>query len=207
MNKKILTINTSDKDTQLILQDGGAVIDCLVVKSDNKHAELLIVNIEELLTRNGVWYSDIHCFSVVNGPGSFIGTRVSMAVIKAIKIIMKDINIIINNVFEILSFGKEYDIIVLGATMNSYYICDKFNNMSYKKSEEILSIVGNEKKIISNCKNLMDFLKIDNIFYTDVNMNEMVLLNMYKYDNNIINNKPIEPLYIREAQVNRKKSD
>ncbi|MDR1499331.1 MAG: hypothetical protein LBS34_03530, partial [Rickettsiales bacterium] len=108
------------------------------------------------------------------------------------------------NVFEILSFGKDYDVIVLKADMGGFYVCDKNNAISYKTNTEIQKLYTNNEKIITNCKNLLDFLKTHNINVLDVNMGDMVLLNYCKYLNVASDDSDVKPLYIREAQINRR---
>lgn len=203
----ILTINTINRDISILLQNDNMLIDEISIKDKNQHAELLLFNIEKILNNNKLWYNDINCFSVINGPGSFIGLKVSIAAIKAIKTILPDKLIITNNVFEILSFKKKYNFIILKADYSGCYMCNKNNEMIYIKNDDIIDFLNAQSSrkniIITNDKKLVDFLKINNILYSEINIGDIVLLNYYKYTNNFFSTN-IVPLYIREPQINKK---
>ena len=204
---KILTISTIDKKVLIILQSHDIIIDKIFIEEENRQAELLVVNIEKILERNNIWYVDLDCISVVNGPGSFIGLKVAIATVKAIKSVHKNIKVITNNVFEILSFKENFDFVVLKADINGYYLYDKNKNISYIDKNNLDDINKSNNVIISNVKNVMDFFKQDIILkIADIDIDKLVLLNTYKCNENIFTND-IKALYIMDPKINKRKNE
>lgn len=199
-----LTISTIDKNILILLQYND-IIDRIIIEEENRQAELLVPNIEKILKKNNIWYDNLNYISVINGPGSFIGLKVAIAVVKAIKCIYNNINIIANNVFEVLSFNKKYDFVILKADINGYYLYDTTKNIKYVNSEYLKTIDKN-KIIISNVKNIVDFLNNDNIFIDNISIENLLLLNNYKCENNIFSNN-IEAFYIMNPKINKRKNE
>lgn len=204
---KILTISTIDKKILIILQSGSNIIDKLYIEEENRQAELLVVNMEKLLQKNNIWYEDLDCVSVINGPGSFIGLKVAIATVKAIKSVYNNIKVITNNVFEILSFRENFDFVVLKADMNGYYLYDNNKNISYIDKNYLENIDKPNNIIISNIKNIIDFFKQNTkLKITDINIEKIILLNAYKYENNVFSNE-IKALYIMDPKINKRKNE
>lgn len=200
---KILTIDTADKDAAIILQKENALIDHTILEN-NKHTELLVPEIENMLLKNNMEYKDLDCISIVNGPGSFIGLKISVCVTKAIACIVPNIKIIKNNIFEIISYDKYYDFVVLEAGLEGFYIANKKNEYFYVKKDNFLP--KKNDIIITNSIKVMDFLKEYNIIQSSLKKNTIISINYLKYHDNIFENKDIVPLYIREPQVNSKQT-
>ncbi|MBO4956237.1 MAG: hypothetical protein J6C50_00135 [Rickettsiales bacterium] len=204
---KILTISTIDKKILIILQSGSNIIDKLYIEEENRQAELLVVNMEKLLQKNNIWYEDLDCVSVINGPGSFIGLKVAIATVKAIKSVYNNIKVITNNVFEILSFRENFDFVVLKADMNGYYLYNNNKNISYIDKNYLENIDKPNNIIISNIKNIIDFFKQNTkLKITDINIEKIILLNAYKYENNVFSNE-IKALYIMDPKINKRKNE
>lgn len=204
---KILTISTIDKKILIILQSGSNIIDKLYIEEENRQAELLVVNMKKLLQKNNIWYEDLDCVSVINGPGSFIGLKVAIATVKAIKSVYNNIKVITNNVFEILSFRENFDFVVLKADMNGYYLYDNNKNISYIDKNYLENIDKPNNIIISNIKNIIDFFKQNTkLKITDINIEKIILLNAYKYENNVFSNE-IKALYIMDPKINKRKNE
>lgn len=204
---KILTISTIDKKVLIILQSHDIIIDKIFIEEENRQAELLVINIEKLLEKNNIWYRDLDCISVINGPGSFIGLKVVIATVKAIKSVYNDIKVITNNVFEILSFKENFNFVILKADINGYYLYDNNKNISYIDKNCLENIDKSNNIIISNIKNIVDFFKQDIILkIIDININKLVLLNFYKYNENIFTND-IKALYIMDPKINKRKNE
>ncbi len=206
---KILSIDTTNKNIIVLLQENNKIIDSIIIENTTNQAEELLMDIEKILDNNNIWYKNIDAFSVVNGPGSFTGLKVSIAVIKAIKSILQNTPIIVNNIFEIISYNRDFDFIILNADINGCYICDKNYKMEYMKNNKITLLLNEEnlksKKIITNKKNLMDSFNLGNyiIEYNNTDVNNIALLNSYKFKNNLFT-VDIIPLYMREPQINKK---
>ena len=198
---KILTIDTADKDASIFLQEENKLISYKKV-DNNKQAEILTIDIENILSKNHFEYKDLDCISIVNGPGSFMGLKISVCIAKAIACVIPKIKIIKNNLFEILSYKKKYDYIVLDAGFNGFYISDKNKNYFYTKTE--MFEPNKNEILLTNSEKVMDLLKVYNIFKCDSKKDDVINLNYLKYNNGIFENENLTPVYIREPQINKK---
>lgn len=198
---KILTVDTADKDASIFLQEENKLISYKKV-DNNKQAETLTIDIGNILSKNHFEYKDLDCISIVNGPGSFMGLKISVCIAKAIACVIPKIKIIKNNLFEILSYKKKYDYIVLDAGFNGFYISDKNKNYFYTKTE--MFEPNKNEILLTNSEKVMDLLKVYNIFKCDSKKDDVINLNYLKYNNGIFENENLTPLYIREPQINKK---
>ncbi|MDR1425829.1 MAG: tRNA (adenosine(37)-N6)-threonylcarbamoyltransferase complex dimerization subunit type 1 TsaB [Rickettsiales bacterium] len=199
---KILTIDTSTNCIHIILQEGKEPIYDISIDTENKHAELLLIVIENVLRRNALTYSSIDCFSIINGPGSFIGLKVSIAFIKALKCAMGKTRIILNDLFQVLSFQQEYDFILLETNNGSLYLRNKEQYNCYLQKDECYNLLDRDSRIITNYRGNVDFLKSSNIVSRQVDSAVIVALNHFKYINGQFNEGDIRPVYLRDPQVN-----
>ena len=199
---KILNVSTIDKNINVFIQEDNNIIDFIESNKTNSQAELLVYLVEELFKKNNLSYKDIDCFSVINGPGSFIGIKVAISFIKAIKSVYKNKKFIVNNVFDILSFDEQYDYILLKADLKNYYIKDRNNNIDIINSFENIE---NNSILLTNINDI-DIKKNIVLKNKDISINNISKLNYFKYKNNLFNDS-IEALYIREPQINIKKNE
>lgn len=79
---KILGIDTSAKTSSVGLVEDGKVIDEVFVNEGLTHSETIMPMIDKLLKNNNICVDDIDAFAVNNGPGSFTGVRIGVAVVK-----------------------------------------------------------------------------------------------------------------------------
>lgn len=207
----ILTIDTTNKNLRVLLQNKEELVDFTLIENSANQAEKLVLTIEEIIKKNNLWYSDMCAYSFVNGVGSFTGLKISTAVIKAIKSLFPNIPIITNNTFEIISYNpkqnKKYDFIIIEADINGSYIKNNENKMEYMKNDKISLLFDNKqiksKRVITNRKNLKDIYNLNfniEVEYREVNNDNIVLLNNYKYKNGIFSSD-IYPLYLRDPQI------
>ncbi|NOZ33247.1 MAG: tRNA (adenosine(37)-N6)-threonylcarbamoyltransferase complex dimerization subunit type 1 TsaB [Alphaproteobacteria bacterium] len=68
---------------------GSDHVTSLVVELERGHAEIIVSQIEALLAKAGLAYSDIGRLSTTTGPGSFTGLRVGLSVVKALGLALK----------------------------------------------------------------------------------------------------------------------
>ena len=82
-SKKLLAIDTCTGSFSLALFAGDDLLECYVSPEANKQAELLVPEIEALLARHNLTYTDLDFFAANIGPGSFTGLRIGLSVVKA----------------------------------------------------------------------------------------------------------------------------
>jgi tRNA threonylcarbamoyladenosine biosynthesis protein TsaB len=81
---KVLAIDTSTMISTVTISEGDKIIGDFNVNQEKTHSESLVPMIETLLRLLGLELSDIDFFAIAQGPGSFTGLRISMAVIKTL---------------------------------------------------------------------------------------------------------------------------
>lgn len=79
-----LFLDTSSKKLVVILVKDNKIIGSKELESINDHASHLVPFIDELLKENDITTKDINKVFVVNGPGSFTGTRIGVTVGKVL---------------------------------------------------------------------------------------------------------------------------
>lgn len=81
---KTLFIDTHYDEVVLILFNDGKIFDSIILSSIMKHSEVVMPNIERLLSRNNLDVNNLEEIIVVNGPGSFTGVRIGVTIAKTI---------------------------------------------------------------------------------------------------------------------------
>lgn len=81
---KILGIDTSAKTSSVGICDDDKIVDELFLDKGLTHSETILPMIDEILTRNELTLDDIDALAVNNGPGSFTGIRIGVAVVKGL---------------------------------------------------------------------------------------------------------------------------
>lgn len=198
--QKILAFNIIPNNINIILKNKNPNFILKFVES-NKQSENLVKSINNLLIENNLKYTDIDIFSSIIGPGNFTSIKTGLAVLKAIQIATNK-KIITNNMFEIISFNQErHDIVILDLNNAKYYIQDKDNfYVIYKKDINDFLEKNKKSKIITNDKNILN----DNIIFSNFSNDKWLKLIEYKAENKIFTKK-IEPLYIEEAGITKRK--
>lgn len=79
----VLGIDTATNSGGVALSRNGEVLGVLMVKSPLRYSELIIDSVAFLLAQHRLKLSDIDCFAVTSGPGSFTGIRIGLATVKA----------------------------------------------------------------------------------------------------------------------------
>ena len=78
----ILAIDTSSRQTSLAIAQGASIIARFCEQMDEQRSERLWTEIDLLVRRTGMRFSDVELFSVCVGPGGFTGLRVGIAAVK-----------------------------------------------------------------------------------------------------------------------------
>ncbi len=198
--QKILAFNIIPNNINIILKNKNPNFIFKFVES-NKQSENLVKSINDLLMENNLKYTDIDIFSSIIGPGNFTSIKTGLAVLKAIQIATNK-KIITNNMFEIISFNQErHNIVILDLNNAKYYIQDKDDfYVIYKKDINDFLEKHKKNKIITNDKNILS----DNIIFSNFSNDKWLKLIEYKAENKIFTKK-IEPLYIEEAGITKRK--
>lgn len=199
--QKILAFNIIPNNINIILRIGSSNIISKFIES-NKQSENLVKSINELLKENNLKYEDIDIFSSITGPGNFTSIKTALAVLKAIQISTNK-KIVTNNMFELISFNQtEHDVVILDLNNIKYYIQNKDNYyVIYKKDINDFLEKNKNSKILTNDKNILN----SNMIFSNFSNEKWLELIEYKAKHNIFTEK-IEPLYIEEAGITKRKN-
>ena len=202
---KIITVNAINQDIKIIIQKDLLVIDTYFCEKTNSQAEFLVSSVEKILNKNNLQYSDIDILSIVNGPGSFISIKATIAFAKAFKAITNK-EIIENDLFDIISYNEDFDYVVLNGGFGFFYVKDKNGNYMQQKKEEFINNLLENNVIITNNKDIENCL-LDKciVKYREENIDNIIKLNQNKTKNKKFSKIPVA-LYIGQPQINLKKS-
>ena len=99
-----LFIDTHDKNVLIILYKDGKIINQENLETKNKHSEVAMPTIDNVLKNANVDVSELGSVIVVNGPGSFTGERIAVTIAKTIAYALS-IPIRVIDALTILSLG------------------------------------------------------------------------------------------------------
>ena len=190
-----LFLDTSSKKLVVILVKNNEVLSKKELESINDHASHLVPFIDEILKENNMNTKDINKIFVVNGPGSFTGTRIGVTVGKTLAF-SNNINVIPVSSLKQYIFSKEgYD----------YYVSiinDKNNRLYYgiydKNYNDIIIDKYSTKDIFDK-----DISKLEgNILTIDENNQELDILKLIDYyKDKDINAHELKPNYLKKIDA------
>lgn len=79
---KILAIDTSGKVASVALTDGEKLLWEKSVYTKLTHSQVILPMVSKALEETGLFYGDLDCAAVANGPGSYTGLRIGVAAVK-----------------------------------------------------------------------------------------------------------------------------
>lgn len=122
----ILAIDTSTDYLSLAIMKNEKIPARIHKKAGKRHSILLVPMIDKLLRKVGLKITDIDCFAISAGPGSFTGLRIGITVVKGFAYVLKKpivtvptLDVIANNI----SLFKGVICVVLDARKNKVYGC------------------------------------------------------------------------------------
>ncbi len=190
-----LFLDTSSKKLVVILVKDNEILSKKELESINDHASHLVPFIDEVLKENSMTTKDINKIFIVNGPGSFTGTRIGVTVGKTLAF-SNNINVIPVSSLKQYIFSKEgYD----------YYVSiinDKNNRLYYgiydKDYNDIIIDKYSTKDIFDK-----DISKLEgNILTIDENNQELDILKLIDYyKDKDINAHELKPNYLKKIDA------
>lgn len=143
-----LFLDTSLKKLVIYLVKDNEILFSKILETNNDHSKYLVPLINEALTSNNLKTSDVNKVFVVNGPGSFTGTRIGVTVGKTFAYS--------NNIKVIpVSSLKQY---IFNESNKDYYVSiikDKGNRLYYGIYD------SNYEDVITDKYNYLDVFKDD----------------------------------------------
>jgi tRNA threonylcarbamoyladenosine biosynthesis protein TsaB len=192
----LLLIDCSSKHVEFgYYVDSGLVLNKKLDRDNN--ADSLIYNLAIELDKKGLFLRDVQCVSVSNGPGSFTGLRIGLAIAKGIcvstgakLVCISSLDVIANKV----ESDKDFVVTIPANTkLNEYYYS------TYSKSRKELKRVDDYKVgLLDDIKklNLKIFSEED---FSSSNIESLLQLSLRVIDENKFENyETAEPFYMKE---------
>ena len=190
-----LFLDTSSKKLVVILVKDNKVLSKKELESINDHASHLVPFIDEVLKENNMTTKDINRIFVVNGPGSFTGTRIGVTVGKTLAYS--------NNIKVVpVSSLKQY---IFSKTGYDYYVSiinDKNNRLYYgiydKDYSDIVVDKYSTREIFDK-----DISKLEgNVLTIDENNQELDIIKLIDYyKDKEINAHELKPNYLKKIDA------
>lgn len=183
-----LLVDTHDKNVLIILYKNGKVISQKCLSTINKHSEIALPTIKDVLDSVMLDITELNSIIVVNGPGSFTGVRIAVTIAKTIAYCL-NIPIKVIDALTVLAINvSAKEKIVAIPDRNGAFVG------VYDSSNKIID----ELKYI-NKSSYIEY-KNNNIVYEDVNVDYE---KVYEFAINLSNFNPhqIKPLYVKGISV------
>lgn len=103
MSSRLLLIETATANCSVAIADGGEVLEKKVLNEGFRHAENLMVLVDDLIKSHG-GYASLNGIAVSAGPGSYTGLRIGLSSAKGIAYAL-EIPIILLSTLEIMAEG------------------------------------------------------------------------------------------------------
>ena len=132
----LLALETAFGIFSIALFDKSELVDSIFSTEINQQAELLLPAIEEILSRNKIWYGELNQIAAGVGPGSFTGLRIGLAAAKGIALAAK-IECIGVSSLEASAYKQGGGEVYLDANRNEAYF-QKFDSSLNALSEPVL---------------------------------------------------------------------
>ena len=201
-----LFLDTSSKKLVIYLVKDKEILYEKELETINDHSKYLVPFIDEALKQNNLSPKDINKIYVVNGPGSFTGTRIGVTVGKVFAYSI-DINVIPVSSLKQYIFSednKDYYVSIIKDKSNRVYygiydkdyndiVTDKYNYMNVF-TEDISKLNGNIVFISDE--------DIDGIETVKPKLDIIKLLEYYK--DKEINAHFLKPNYLKKIEVEEK---
>lgn len=210
-----LAFDCSTSSMSIALLDNKKILGEKNYLQEAKHSEMLVVEIKNLLDSNKIDFNDLDLIIATNGPGSYTGIRVALAVLKIIKITTQK-PVLTVNCCEVLAdkYSKNHEkinVVIQANSVEIYYAKYETKNNFKEVLKPMISNVDDISLIIKENEFLCGSANL--IFdkhSLKSNQNDIILA----YDVAIYGQKKflqnkdsqdILPLYLRDPKITKRK--
>lgn len=201
-----LFFDTSSKKLAIYLVKDNDILYKNEIETINDHSKYLVPFIDEALKNNNLKPEDVNKVFVVNGPGSFTGTRIGVTVGKVFAYSTNISTIPISSLKQYIfsESNKDYYVSIIKDKANRVYygiydkdyndiVTDKYNYLD-EFNKDISKLEGN---IVYICDE-----EIEGINVVKPKLDIIKLINYYK--DNEINPHLLKPNYIKKIEAEEK---
>lgn len=218
---KILSFDTTALSLSVALLDGQKVISQRIIRESGKQSELLIPEIEEILTDNKIWYQDLDLIAATKGPGSFTGSRIGLAVARTLKI-STNIPLILLNSCEVIAHKyRKYSgrvFTILDAKGDEFFYAEFLNQISIKppqlaRTDDLLNILPQENFFLCGSGKIIagEILKTANRKFEsndeedEASADLVAMLAYEKFKSGESCSDNLDPIYLRSPRISKRK--
>ena len=201
-----LFLDTSSKLLTVILVNNNEVIYNKSIETKNDHTSYAVPMIDEALKINNLKTRDINKIYIVNGPGSFTGTRIGVTIGKTLAY-SNEVGIIPVSSLKQYIFSKDnkdyYVSMIIDKNNRLYYgIYDKnYNDIVTDKYSTIDDFKSDIEKLDGNIIFISD-KKLDDFNVVNQELDIIKLMNYYK--DNEIDSFLLKPNYLKKIEAEEK---
>ena len=183
-----LFIDTHDKNVVIILFKDGKIISSKNVESKNRHSEITMPLIDEVIKGGKIDVTDLNSVIVVNGPGSFTGERIAVTIGKTIAFLLK-IPVRVIDSLTILALNVSDDIKNVAITDRNGAFVGSFNKNNEQLGEFSYLNKSNYQQYCENNKVYTDLdIDYEKVYYFVMKTKEL-------------NPHEVKPLYVKGISV------
>ena len=201
-----LFLDTSSKLLTVILVNNNEVIYNKSIETKNDHTSYAVPMIDEALKINNLKTRDINKIYIVNGPGSFTGTRIGVTIGKTLAY-SNEVGIIPVSSLKQYIFSKDnkdyYVSMIIDKNNRLYYgIYDKnYNDIVTDKYSTIDDFKSDIEKLDGNIIFISD-KELDDFNVVNQELDIIELMNYYK--DNEIDSFLLKPNYLKKIEAEEK---
>ncbi len=210
----ILYIDTTDKNSHLILMNKEEILSYRTNENQSNHGQVINIQIQAMLNESSIQFEQLNSICVLNGPGSYTGLRISLSTAKGI-CYAKDIPLLLIHKLDLLRVAAvrmiENDTIctIIKARENEYFSAFYFSNSNDKEKPILLN--SDELKLKLELKQALlcfedsscepDFDNFTKIEVTKEDIQKMCFEN-FSQENfaDLVNS---EPFYLKNVHINK----
>ena len=202
-----LFIDTSLSSVNVSLVKDNKLLSSVNQTVGNNHSVNTTKYLDKVIKDALIDVKDIDKIMIVNGPGSFTGVRIGVAIAKTLAYLINKKVITVSSLkMRSLSFDHEYCMSLIDARRDNYYmgLYDKDNNNvieeKFVNRDKVMELYNKYNPVIVSDKEL----DIDNIKVKKVELDVCKIIDYYKDSEEVIAHLVV-PNYLKLPQVLEKK--
>lgn len=187
---KFLIFDTTRENLSVFLFNENFIDEIHSEKNFKSHNKNILLFVEDLLSRNGLDFSEIDFFATNVGPGSFTGIRLGIATLNAFHISTRK-PLIEYNVFEPIGYFSNKKVeIAINSIQDKYYYAEYEN-------KTLIDIGEKDKSKLSK-----DAIILDKSSISENEIIKTVSLVIQKYQTRQFKTQ-LAPLYLKKSQAEK----
>ena len=144
-----LILDTAERNLGVLLAKNDKIVDYISYPAFRKQSELLVEELDRLMKKNEIEYNEIESIYINNGPGSYTGVRMSLAVAKTLSFIYPINVFLVSSLLAQTGLTKLRTLSLIDARAGRYYFA-VYEKGVLKGEEKVISAEDLKKFLIKN---------------------------------------------------------